>query len=272
MAMLFVAGARLEHLGGMAVSGIMAVCMMILAKPFRMKRLTTFMDPMRDIRGDGYQLYNSILALASGGLSGQGLGNSHQKFNYLPELHTDFIFAILGEELGLLGGVAVSTLYLALLFKGFKVAVNCRRPYLRMLAAGVSFQIALQALMNMAVVSGAIPSTGVPLPFISYGGSSMLFSLLGIGILLNVSDFNARTAEVKATPQRRERRARRGATLVSSSEERTSPISSGNWERLAAGTRLKRAEVSLPRPVIEPTLSERPRDRERRKPRQRAIL
>ena len=271
MGMLFVAGARLEHLGGMAAAGVMAVCLMILAKPFRMKRLATFMDPMSDVRGDGYQLYNSMLALASGGLVGRGLGNSMQKYNYLPEMHTDFIAAILGEELGFIGMVGTSLLFLCLLFKGFKVAVNCRRPYLRLLAAGVSFQIALQALMNISVASGAIPTTGVPLPFISYGGTSMLFSLIAIGVLLNVSDFNARHAESKKTPPKRERRVRRGATLVSSSDETISPVSSGNWERRAAGQRLKRPEASLPRPLIEPTLTEQPA-KPRRKARQRAVL
>ena len=257
MAMLFVAGAKLEHLGGMAAAGVMAVGLMIIAKPFRMKRLATFVDPMGDIQGSGYQLYNSLLALASGGLTGQGLGNSHQKYNYLPEMHTDFIFAILGEELGFMGTAALCTLYVALLYKGFKVAVQCRKPYLRMLAAGVTFQIALQALMNMAVASGCIPSTGVPLPFISYGGSSILFTLVSVGVLLNVADFNARNVENEGKPKRRERRLRQGATLVSSSDESVAPISCGTWEKRAAGQRLRRTEAGLPRPVIEPTLSER---------------
>jgi len=257
MAMLFVAGARLEHLGGMAAAGVMAVIVMIIAKPFRMKRLATFVDPMGDIQGSGYQLYNSLLALASGGLTGQGLGNSHQKYNYLPEMHTDFIFAIFGEELGFLGTSALCTLFIALLYKGFKVAVQCRKPYLRLLAAGVTFQIALQALMNMAVASGCIPSTGVPLPFISYGGSSILFTLVSVGVLLNVADFNAKNVENEGKPRRRERRLRQGATLVSSSDERVAPISCGTWEKRAAGQRLRRSEATLPRPLIEPTLTER---------------
>ncbi len=257
MAMLFVAGAKLEHLGAMAAAGVMAVVTMIIAKPFRMKRLATFVDPMGDVQGAGYQLYNSLLALASGGLVGQGIGNSHQKYNYLPEMHTDFIFAILGEELGFMGTSALCTLYVALLYKGFKVAVQCRRPYLRLLAAGVTFQIALQALMNMAVASGCIPSTGVPLPFISYGGSSVLFSLMSVGVLLNVADFNARNVEGEGKPKRRERRTRLGSTLVSSSDERVAPISNGTWEQRAAGQRLRRTEARLPRPVIELTLSER---------------
>lgn len=277
MAILFVAGAKLEHLGGMAAAGVMAVVMMIIAKPFRMKRLATFVDPMGDIQGSGYQLYNSLLALASGGWSGQGLGNSHQKYNYLPEMHTDFIFAIFGEELGFLGTTGLSLLYVAFLYKGFKVAVQCRKPYLRLLAAGVTFQISLQALMNMAVASGCIPATGVPLPFISYGGSSVLFSLVSVGVLLNVADFNARAVEGEGKPRRRERRLRQGATLVSSSDENVAPISCGTWEKRAAGQRLRRSEAGLPRPVIEPTLSERSfhTARETRRPRlkkQKAIF
>lgn len=257
MAMLFVAGAKLEHLGGMAAAGVMAVGAMIIAKPFRMKRLATFIDPMADTQGAGYQLYNSLLALASGGLTGQGLGNSHQKYNYLPEMHTDFIFAIFGEELGFIGSASLCTLYVALLYKGFKVATQCRRPYLRLIAAGVTFQIALQALMNMAVASGTIPSTGVPLPFISYGGSSVMFSLISMGVLLNVADFNARqTAETEARPQRRERMMRAGSTLVSSSDERVAPISCGTWEQRAAGQRLRRFEASMPRPAVEPALTD----------------
>jgi cell division protein FtsW len=269
MAMLFVAGAKLEHLGGMAAAGVMAVIAMIIAKPFRMKRLATFVDPMGDIQGSGYQLYNSLLALASGGPMGQGIGNSHQKYNYLPEMHTDFIFAILGEELGFMGTSALCLLFVALLYKGFKVAVQCRKPYLRLLAAGVTFQIALQALMNMAVASGSLPATGVPLPFISYGGSSVLFSLVGIGVLLNVADFNARVAEMEKAPAVRERRTRKGATLVSSSDERVTPISCGTWESRAAGQRLRRTEAGLPRPVVEPTLSER--TFESRRPRKKRL-
>lgn len=262
MGMLFVAGARMEHLGAMAAAGLIAVAAAAIAKPFRMKRLANYLDPMADIQGSGYQLYQSLLAVASGGLVGVGLGNSHQKFNYLPELHTDFIYAILCEELGLLGAGSVALLFLALLFKGFKVAVQCRRPYLRLLAAGATFQIVVQAWMNMMVVTGAIPTTGVPLPFISYGGTSLLFSLIGIGLLLNVSDYNAQYGQERDKPQKSEKRIRAGATLSSSNEDKVVPVGCGAWERQAAGQRLKRKESSLPRPAVEPRLTQAP---ERRK-------
>ncbi len=262
MGMLFVAGARMEHLGAMAAAGVIAVAAAAIAKPFRMKRLVNYLDPMADTQGSGYQLFQSLLAVASGGLVGVGLGNSHQKFNYLPELHTDFIFAILCEELGLMGAASVALLFLALLFKGFKVAVQCRRPYLRLLAAGATFQIVVQAWMNMMVVTGAIPTTGVPLPFISYGGTSLLFSLIGIGLLLNVSDYNAQYGQERDKPQKREKRIRAGATLSSSNEDKVVPVGCGAWERQAAGQRLKRKESSLPRPAVEPRLTQAP---ERRK-------
>jgi len=267
MGMLFVAGAKMEHLGAMAAAGVIAVAAAAIAKPFRMKRLTNYLDPTADVQGSGYQLYQSLLAVASGGLVGVGLGNSHQKFNYLPELHTDFIYAILCEELGLLGAGSVALLFLCLLFKGFKVAVQCRRPYLRLLAAGATFQIVVQAWMNMMVVTGAIPTTGVPLPFISYGGSSLLFSLIAVGLLLNVSDYNAQYGQERDKPQKREKRIRAGATLTSSNEDKVVPVGCGAWERQAAGQRLKRKESSLPRPAVEPRLTQAP---ERRKaPRQR---
>ncbi|GMU57070.1 MAG: hypothetical protein AMXMBFR33_62160 [Candidatus Xenobia bacterium] len=259
MGMLFVAGARVEHLGGMAIAGVLAVCAMILAKPYRMQRLATFLDPMADTQDSGYQLFQSLLALASGGIWGQGLGESHQKYNYLPEMHTDFIFAILGEELGLMGGLAVLTLFLCFLYKGFKVAVNCRRPYLRLLAVGVTFQISFQAIMNVAVVSGAIPSTGIPLPFISYGGTSLLFSLINIGILLNIADYNKRQLAFRDRPQKERRRMRRGSTLSSSNEETIGSVSKGDWEKRAAGNRLKSGSSgNLPRPPIEPGLADSP--------------
>lgn len=258
MGMLFVAGARVEHLGGMAASGALAVCAMILAKPYRMARLAVFLDPMKDTQDSGYQLFQSLLALASGGVWGQGLGESHQKYNYLPEAHTDFIFAILGEELGLIGGLAVLVLFLCFLYKGFKVAVNCRRPYLRLLAVGVTFQVAFQAIMNIAVVSGAIPSTGIPLPFISYGGTSLLFSLLNIGILLNIADYNKRQLAFRDRPQRERRRMRRGATLSSSNEETITSVSNGHWESKVAGNRLKSGSSNLPRPPVEPGLADSP--------------
>lgn len=254
MAMLFIAGGRLVHLGGMAAAGAVVVVVSVIAKPYRMKRITSFLDPMSDPQGSGYHSIQSLMALGSGGVWGRGVGASHAKYKYLPEAHTDYIFAILGEELGLVGTLSVVTLFLTLLYKGFKVAVRARRPYLRYLAAGITFQLTLQALLNIGVVCGALPSTGIPLPFISYGGTSLLFSLASIGLLLNISELNSIHREQARAPRRKERRTRKGATLASSREDSLEPVSSGEWEREAAGRRLEPSSGGLPRPLVEPSL------------------
>ncbi|MGE0493550.1 MAG: putative lipid II flippase FtsW [Vulcanimicrobiota bacterium] len=254
MAMLYVAGARLFHLGSMAGAGALVVVMSIIAKPYRIKRITAFLNPEQDPQGSGYHAIQSLIALGSGGVLGRGLGASHQKFKYLPEAHTDYIFAILGEELGLLGAAAVLVLFVCLLYKGFRIAVHCRQPYFRFLAAGLTFQLTLQALLNIGVVSGALPSTGIPLPFISYGGTSLLSSLISIGLLLNISEASARHRASRKKPTRKVRRARSGATLTSSREDSVEPVSSGSWERDAAGERLRSSKESLPRPAVEPGL------------------
>ena len=255
MAMLYIAGGRLVHLGAMAGAGVMVVVVSVIAKPYRLKRITSFLDPMSDPQDSGYQAIQSLIALGSGGLFGRGIGASHQKFKYLPEAHTDYIFAILGEELGIVGTLSVIALFLTLLYKGFKIAVRARRPYLRYLAAGITFQLTLQALLNIGVVSGALPSTGIPLPFISYGGTSLLFSLISIGLLLNISACNARHREQSKVKRRRKRKRRAGATLTSSREDSVEPISSGEWEREAAGARLSASSAEgIPRPAVEPAL------------------
>ncbi len=268
MAMLFMAGGRLLHLGGMALSGLVVVVLSVIAKPYRLERIKSFLDPMADPAGSGYQSIQSEIALGSGGLWGRGLGASHQKFKYLPEAHTDYVFAILGEELGLVGALSVLILFLTLMYKGFRIAVNCRQPYLRFLAAGLTFQICLQAFLNIGVVSGALPSTGIPLPFISYGGTSLLFSLISVGILLNISEANALYRATRKKPSKRRRRARSGATLTTSREESVEPISSGEWEKRAAGKRLASSRESIPRPAVEPSLVRDSREwRARRRPR-----
>lgn len=277
MGMLFMAGGRVIHLAAMASAGLMVVVVGILAKPYRMARITAFLDPMAKPLDEGYQAIQSLIAVGSGGLFGRGFGIGHQKFKYLPEAHTDYIFAILSEELGLIGGVAVLVLFVTLLYKGFKIGVNCRRPYLRFLAAGITFQLALQALLNIGVVTGSLPSTGIPLPFISYGGTSLLFSLLAVGLLLNISDHNARQSEEgRKKPRRSNKKTRRGSTLTSSSNESQEPVSSGAWEREAAGARLKRSRSGpIPRPAVEPTLlmkASTPKPSAERRSRERKVL
>ncbi|MCJ7691234.1 MAG: stage V sporulation protein E [Clostridiaceae bacterium] len=184
---LFAAGARLKHLFVIGSSLVAAVAVLILIAPYRLKRLTSFMDPFADSQGKGYQLVQSLLALGSGGVTGSGIGQSRQKCLYIPEPHTDFIFAIIGEELGLIGVVFIISLFLIFVWRGIKVAVTAKDMYGTLLAIGTTAVIAVQAIINIAVVTGSMPVTGVPLPFISYGGSALVFNMFAMGILLNVS-------------------------------------------------------------------------------------
>src|SRR3989442_1326756 len=155
----------------------------------RRQRILAFLNPWRDPQGAGFHIIQSLLALGSGGLLGLGLGNSRQKFFYLPEQHTDFIFAILGEELGLIGAVAVVVLFGLVAVRGFRIAREAPDRYGSLLAAGITLMIVLQAIINIGVTTGVLPITGVPLPFVSFGGSSLLFTLISVGILLNISQY-----------------------------------------------------------------------------------
>ncbi len=265
-AMLYVSGARVWHLLALCGTGVFLVLCSVAIKPYRLKRITSFLDPDADPQGAGYHAIQSLLAIGSGGLTGRGFGVGHQKYKYLPEAHTDYIFAILGEELGLVGTVAVVFLFLALLYKGFQIALHCRQPYLRLLAVGTSFQLVLQAFLNIGVVTAVTPSTGIPLPFISYGGTSLLFSLIGIGILMNIAEQSATQRHARVAPQEKVKEKRAGATLTSSSEESLEAVSSGIWEKKAAGQRLRVSQQGLPRPAVEIGLLNRNEWGERRKP------
>lgn len=184
---LFVAGARWVHfmglIGGVGALGVVG----ILIEPFRIKRVLSFLDPWQDPKGTGYQLIQSLLALGSGGITGVTLGKSRQKAYYIPEPHTDFIFAIIGEELGLIGCTLIILLFLVVIWRGIRIAMRAKDTYGTLIAVGITSVIAVQAIINIAVVTGSMPVTGVPLPFISYGGSALLFNLMAMGILLNVS-------------------------------------------------------------------------------------
>lgn len=184
---LFVAGARWVHFAGLlGIVGTLGTLGIVL-EPYRMERFISFLDPWKDPRGDGYQLIQSLLALGSGGITGVTLGKSRQKCYYIPEPHNDFIFAIIGEELGLIGCTILIILFLIVIWRGIRVAMRAKDTYGTLLAVGITSVIAVQAVINIAVVTGSMPVTGVPLPFISYGGSSLLFNLMAMGILLNVS-------------------------------------------------------------------------------------
>ena len=258
MTMLFASGAQVSHLLGMSAAGAMVVVISVLAKPYRLKRITSFLNPDADPQGSGYHSIQSLLAIGSGGLTGRGFGVGHQKYKYLPEAHTDYIFSILAEELGLVGTSCVIFLFVALLYKGCQIALHCRRPYLRLLALGVTFQLSLQALLNIGVVTGSTPSTGLPLPFISYGGTSLLFSLFSVGLLMNVAQVNEAMRDACKKPKKRKRKQRSGATLTSSQEESMDVVSTGVWEDKAAGRRLSGSSEKVPRPAVEPGLLKKP--------------
>lgn len=185
--MLYTAGAKITHLGYLGLTGVLGIVVAILFEPYRLKRLIAFSNPWADPLDSGYHIIQSLYALGSGGLFGVGLGRSREKFLYLPEPHTDFIFAILGEELGFIGTITVLVLFFLFAWRGYKVAMAAPDLYGSMLAAGMTTMIIMQALMNIAVVTASMPVTGIPLPFISFGGSALIFTLAGVGILLNIS-------------------------------------------------------------------------------------
>lgn len=187
--MLFTAGAKLSHLASLGLVGVVGIIAAIILEPYRLKRLLAFNNPWADPLDTGYHIIQSLYALGSGGLFGVGLGRSREKFLYLPEPHTDFIFAILGEELGFIGTITVILLFFLFAWRGFKVAIGAPDLYGSMLAGGLTTMIIIQAMMNIAVVTASMPVTGIPLPFISFGGSALIFTLIGVGILLNISRY-----------------------------------------------------------------------------------
>ena len=187
--LLFTAGAKISHLASLGIIGVGGIVAAILLEPYRLKRLLAFSNPWADPLDTGYHIIQSLYALGSGGLFGVGLGRSREKFLYLPEPHTDFIFAILGEELGFIGTITVILLFFLFAWRGYKVAISAPDIYGSILAAGLTTMIVMQALMNIAVVTASMPVTGIPLPFISFGGSAPIFTLAGVGILLNISRY-----------------------------------------------------------------------------------
>ena len=187
--LLFTAGAKISHLTSLGTVGIVGIVAAIILEPYRLKRLLAFSNPWADPLDTGYHIIQSLYALGSGGLFGVGLGRSREKFLYLPEPHTDFIFAILGEELGFIGTITVILLFFLFAWRGYKIAISAPDIYGSILAAGLTTMIVMQALMNIAVVTASMPVTGIPLPFISFGGSALIFTLAGVGILLNISRY-----------------------------------------------------------------------------------
>lgn len=185
--LIFIAGARILHITFLGFSGVFALLYFIYSSEYRRERFTAFLNPWEDPLDSGYHIIQSLLALGTGGFFGVGIGNSKQKFLYLPEPGTDFIFAVLGEELGFLGVFIVIMLYLLFFWRGIKIAHRAPDLFGTFLAIGITSMIIIQMFINIGVVSATIPVTGITLPFISYGGSSLLIMLSGVGILLNIS-------------------------------------------------------------------------------------
>jgi len=188
--LIFTAGARLIHLGGLAMIGVVGFVGLIIAAPYRLKRITSFLDPWADPLGGGYQIIQSLFAIGPGGLVGLGLGASRQKFSYLPEPQTDFIFSILAEELGFIGGATLILLFLIVVWRGVRTAISAPDTFGSLLAIGITSIIGVQVLINIGVVIGMMPVTGITLPLVSYGGSSLTLLLTAFGILLNISRYS----------------------------------------------------------------------------------
>jgi cell division protein FtsW len=207
MALLFIAGFPWKLLAGCGVAGIMGLVLAIVSRPYRMARLSAFFDPFSQAQAAGYQVVQSLIAFSNGGLIGTGIGAGKQKLFYLPAMHTDYIFSVIGEELGFAGVVAVGACFMTLVWVGFRIARRARDPFGKYLAMGVSTMIGVQALVNMMVGLKMLPPKGMVLPFLSYGGSSLILHLGAIGILTNIS---MKGAEVfVAEPDNRRRGNRR---------------------------------------------------------------
>jgi cell division protein FtsW len=214
-AMLYVAGVRKRHMIGLAATGIVMGGLMIAIEPYRMQRVLTFLDPSKDYYGSGYQITHALMALATGGVTGTGLCEGREKF-FIPAPQTDMIAATLAEEAGLIGMLILLGLFIFFTYRGLCIGHKAKSPYMGFLAIGITSMISLQAIMNIAVFSASMPATGVPLPFISYGGSHLLVMLFGAGIVLSVSrhlEEQMKEPELEAYENRCNRRRDRRAYL-----------------------------------------------------------
>jgi cell division protein FtsW len=191
MSMLFAAGISYRYVLGAILCGVPVVYFILMGAAYRRRRLLAFWDPWSDPLGDGFQVIQSMIAVGSGGLLGRGFMSGVQKLFYLPEPHTDFIYAVIGEEFGLLGTTIVMACFVVIAWRGFKIATDAPDRFGAFLAIGLTTMITVQAFLNISVVLGLVPTKGIPLPLVSLGGSSLLISLLGMGILMNVSQHAA---------------------------------------------------------------------------------
>jgi cell division protein FtsW len=216
--MLYAAGARLLYLGVLGVAGIVGIVFMIVLFPWRLGRVTAFLDPWADAQGTGFQVVQSLIAVGSGGMEGLGFAQGRQKMLFLPFAHSDFIFAVVGEELGLLGALTLVSVFGLFLWRGVRAARRAPDRFGMLLGLGIVVGIVAQALFNISVVLSLVPTKGIPLPFVSYGGSSMLFTLVSVGVLLNISQQG--TAQGDAATQRESSAAKRVPAATTPRRER----------------------------------------------------
>ena len=220
LTMYFVAGARLRVFTSLAGLAVVCALAVAVAQPYRLSRLVTFLDPWSDPRGTGFQTIQSLYGLALGGVFGEGLGAGREKFGFLPAPYTDSIFSVLGDELGLAGTLAVIVLFFVLGYRGIGIALRARDATGALLAAGITTWLVFQAWVNMAVVASLVPMTGITLPFISYGGSSLCVGLIAVGILLNVG---REAGPAPASVSRAPRRGRDGRPREPAARDRRGP-------------------------------------------------
>jgi cell division protein FtsW len=194
LGMLLAAGVPWKYILGVVGISVLALGGLVMAKPYLLDRVETFINPSHDPRGSSYQLRQSLIAIGSGGVTGRGYGQSIQKFSYLPEPQGDSIFAVIGEEMGFIGSVVVILLYVLFTLRGFRIAVRSPDQFSRLLVTGIILMMAAQSFLNIASIIGVFPLTGVPLVFMSHGGTSLLISLAAIGIILNISKYQREKA------------------------------------------------------------------------------
>ncbi|HAS80585.1 MAG: Cell division protein FtsW [Candidatus Nomurabacteria bacterium GW2011_GWE1_32_28] len=189
ISMLFVSGVSMRYISLIGISSVLVLGTLVFFTPYLQERVKTFIDPSQDPQGSSYQIQQSLIAIGSGGIFGRGYGQSIQKFSYLPEPQGDSIFAVIGEELGFIGSVGIIFLYLLFVLRGLRIANNSPDLFSRLLVSGIVILIAAQSFMNIASITGVFPLTGVPLPFMSHGGTSLMIDLIAIGIVLQISKF-----------------------------------------------------------------------------------
>lgn len=187
--LLFVSGVKMNFFVKIGILGLIGIVVLIIIAPYRMERIVSFLNPWSDPLGSGFQIIQSLYAIGPGGLLGLGFGNSIQKHFYLPEPQTDFIFSIISEEFGFMGILIVASLFMMIIYQGIKISIRCNDSFGKYLSFGIIFSLAFQTLLNLMVVVGLIPVTGVTLPFLSYGGSSLLITMISMGIVLNISKY-----------------------------------------------------------------------------------